>query len=262
MKKRENLQIGRKIREARISVNLSQEELARKIGVSNKTISAYEIGRAIPPLKVLVKISKVIGLSVEDFLPAKKAEKLERFFQIVNQAGTLKRIKRIGWLLKGITQPESVADHSFRTAFLALLLLKRFKLDELKVLKMALLTDMGKVYTGEKKWEKGKRILRSFKQRLDKEKETVYRLFHRIPEYKELIDLWEEFIQQKTKEARIVKQIDKLEMVVQALEYEREGYPSEWFDEFWENAEKYLKGQELEPFFNFLKSKREHERSH
>jgi len=74
------------------------------------------------------------------------------------------------------------------------------------------------------------------------------------------VELWKEFNGQETREAKIVKQLDKLEMVIQALEYEKEGYPSEWFDEFWENAEKYLKGQELEPFFIFLRNKRSHEK--
>ena len=45
-------------------------------------------------------------------------------------------------------------------------------------------------------------------------------------------------------------------MVIQALEYENSGYPAGWFDEFWENAEKYLAGQELENYFQYLQDKR------
>jgi len=111
-------------------------------------------------------------------------------------------------------------------------------------------------------WESGEKKVSSPREKVKREQEVIKSIFGRKPEYKELFDLWNEWNRQKTKEARVLRQISKLEMVIQALEYEIAGYPSEWFDEFWENAEKYLKGQELEPFFNFLKSKREHERSH
>ncbi|MDO8554250.1 MAG: HD domain-containing protein [Candidatus Micrarchaeota archaeon] len=40
------------------------------------------------------------------------------------EAGTLKRVKRSGWWLAGIKDPESVAEHSFRTAVVAFVLAK------------------------------------------------------------------------------------------------------------------------------------------
>ncbi len=44
------------------------------------------------------------------------------------------------------------------------------------------------------------------------------------PELKEFIDLCTEFNNQKTREAKFVKQLDKLEMILQAFEYQKEGY--------------------------------------
>lgn len=41
-------------------------------------------------------------------------------------------------------------------------------------------------------------------------------------------------------------------MVIQAYEYEQEGQNPESLDEFWENAEKYIKDNELEPYFTEL----------
>ncbi|MCD6225525.1 HD domain-containing protein [bacterium] len=257
--------LGEKIRSIRKSLKISQEELAQKIGVSNKTISAYESGRAIPPTKILLRISKVTNTPLQNFF-SEKTEKedseKEELLRIIKQIGILKRIKRVGWSLKGIDQVESVADHDFRTAVLALLLASQLELDREKLIKMALIRDIGKVGIGEKVWESGEKKVSSPREKVKKEQEVIKSIFGRKPEYKELFDLWNEWNRQKTKEARVLRQISKLEMVIQALEYEIAGYPSEWFDEFWENAEKYLKGQELEPFFNFLKSKREHERSH
>ena len=44
------------IKKARLLAEMSQKQLAKKIGISDKTISAYETGRAIPPAPTLTKI--------------------------------------------------------------------------------------------------------------------------------------------------------------------------------------------------------------
>lgn len=50
-------QLGKRIKEARQRAGLSQQQLADSIGVSDKTISAYEVGRVDPPLESLSSIS-------------------------------------------------------------------------------------------------------------------------------------------------------------------------------------------------------------
>ena len=42
--------------------------------------------------------------------------------EFLRKAGKLKATKRTGWIIEGITSPESVAEHSFRTALMALVL--------------------------------------------------------------------------------------------------------------------------------------------
>ena len=56
--------ISLKIKNIRNRNNLSQERFGKKIGLSGKTISSYETGRCVPPLKVLEDISNVYDLSV------------------------------------------------------------------------------------------------------------------------------------------------------------------------------------------------------
>jgi transcriptional regulator with XRE-family HTH domain len=56
-KKDELSELAKRIRTARENAHLSQQELANGIGVSDKSISAYEKGRSYPPLKNLQKIS-------------------------------------------------------------------------------------------------------------------------------------------------------------------------------------------------------------
>ena len=51
-------QLARRIRSARTNAHLSQEELGKSIGVSDKSVSAYEQGRSLPPITKLKKIAE------------------------------------------------------------------------------------------------------------------------------------------------------------------------------------------------------------
>ena len=50
-------ELARRIREARRNAHLSQDELGKHIGVSDKSVSAYEQGRSTPPIDKLKKIA-------------------------------------------------------------------------------------------------------------------------------------------------------------------------------------------------------------
>jgi|GEM_PF-992813 len=56
--------IGKRIRELRLSKNMSQDRFGYKLGVSGKSISAYENGVCIPSLKVMEAISTIYGDNV------------------------------------------------------------------------------------------------------------------------------------------------------------------------------------------------------
>ncbi len=57
---------------SRMRKGLTQEELAEKIGMAKITISAYEIGRAKPSLDVLIKLSDVLEVSLDELLGRKE----------------------------------------------------------------------------------------------------------------------------------------------------------------------------------------------
>lgn len=60
--------IGRKLQEAREEAGLSQEELARKIGCTQASLSNYELGKRRLYLADLQRIGRIIGKPITYFL--------------------------------------------------------------------------------------------------------------------------------------------------------------------------------------------------
>jgi putative hydrolases of HD superfamily len=57
-------------------------------------------------------------------------------------AGKLKELKRTGWVESEVSDPESVADHSYRVALLTMVLSDKEGLDTLKAVRISLLHDL------------------------------------------------------------------------------------------------------------------------
>ena len=66
------MNIGNNIANIRKSKNLTQEDLAKLINVSPKTISSYETNRSIPNIEILILLSKVLNTSINDILNLKE----------------------------------------------------------------------------------------------------------------------------------------------------------------------------------------------
>lgn len=60
--------LGKKIKLARVEMDLNQTQLAKKIGAKQKSISRYETGVASPTIETLVKIAKVLKKPAGHFL--------------------------------------------------------------------------------------------------------------------------------------------------------------------------------------------------
>ena len=69
--------LGEKIKIARISAKLSQKQLANKLQLSEKTISAYEKERAIPPVPTLERIASITNQPIQFFMDNGKKDPLE-----------------------------------------------------------------------------------------------------------------------------------------------------------------------------------------
>lgn len=60
--------IGKRIAEARINLNITQEQLEELSGFSVSTISRFETGRTQPSIENLIKLSKVLNVGIDYFL--------------------------------------------------------------------------------------------------------------------------------------------------------------------------------------------------
>jgi len=60
--------LGKKIKLARIELDLTQTQLAQKTNTKQKSISRYETGASLPSIKTLVKIAKVLKKPAGYFL--------------------------------------------------------------------------------------------------------------------------------------------------------------------------------------------------
>lgn len=163
---------------------------------------------------------------------------------VLEHAGRLKQLFRQGWVDRGVYDPESVADHCYRLAVMVLLLGERDESIDLgRALTLALVHDLPESIAGD---------ATPFDQALDAAEAEREAIFRRPPSYSEEAELakhaaeaaaiaeitaglsaelenlvvgaWEEYEAGATPEARLVRQADKLESWLQALEY-REQQP-------------------------------------
>ena len=169
--------------------------------------------------------------------------------QVFYEFNHLKCLYRQGWLRHGITKEhcETVAEHSLGVTLLALFLADAYfpQMDRLKVVLMGLLHDFGEIYAGD--IVPGKM---SLADKHELERKSVERVFSRLPRGKEYLAIWQEFEDGQTAEAKYVKEIDRLEMGLQASVYESEKMAD--LTVFFESTDKALSTPELRKILDAL----------
>ena len=168
---------------------------------------------------------------------------LEAYFEINH----LKQLYRQGWLKRGIPpeQCESVAEHVFGMAMLAWWLIDRhdFAVDAAKVARMVLIHEIGEVYTGD--LTPSDHVSVAEKHR--RERTALEKILQKLSRAQDYIALWEEYERNETAEARLVRQIDRLEMALQALIYERQAQGD--MIEFFQSAGRAISDEPLRTLF-------------
>ena len=168
---------------------------------------------------------------------------MEELLDFFIEIGKLKRLPRRGWVINQIKNPESIAEHIFRTAIMSWILGGEKKgLNLEKLIKMALIHDLCEVYAGDitpydsilprskkklrelmKIWprfpitERKKRAI----DKLKKERRALEKLISKLPARfkKEIRNLWLDYEKGLSPEGRFFRQADRAENFLQALEY-------------------------------------------
>ncbi|MEA3430249.1 MAG: HD domain-containing protein [Nanoarchaeota archaeon] len=187
---------------------------------------------------------KTKNMHTSNLLPKKINPIIEIFFEYAQ----LKNLYRQGWLKRGVSKLdcETVAEHSFGVALLGYIIAEEYRpdLDSFRVMKLGLFHEMGEIYAGD--------IIPSddisIEDKAKKEFQSVQQVFSGLPNAKKYVDIWLEYEHQETPEAKFVKQIDKLEMALQANLYERMEYTG--LNEFFPYVEQRISSPELKPILD------------
>ena len=168
-------------------------------------------------------------------------------------SANLKKIPRQGWIDKlSIDKPESVADHTFSMAIMGMIFSDLENYNTEKILKMILLHDLAESITGDTTPEQ---ISKEEKTIL--ENNTMKKILNDLPAslQKQYCIIWEEYQSNNSKEAKVVHQIDRLEMALQAKIYSNEGYSKEKLDSFFNSARNEITDPKLSELFRKILEK-------
>ena len=163
-------------------------------------------------------------------------------------AVNLKNISRQGWIGKlSLKHPESVADHSYSMAIMGMIISDLENYNSEKILKMILLHDLAESKIGD---YTPNQISKENKIKI--ENNAYDEMISTLPESikSQYAQIWKEYQKQESPESKIVRQIDKLEMALQAKMYQKEGSSKEAVDSFFKSAEDGITHPKLKEILN------------
>ena len=151
----------------------------------------------------------------------------------------LKRLERTGWTLRGLPNgTESVASHSFGVGVTSMMIADLFvshgiEVDIHRVLRLALIHDWAEVRVGDMPKTAGAYFAKEVRKRA--EMAAFADVVSQLPEAQSYTELYDDYEQRRSLEARIVKVADVVDLLVEALALERAGHRG--LNEFWQVVE-------------------------
>uniref|UniRef100_G3MQS3 5'-deoxynucleotidase HDDC2 n=1 Tax=Amblyomma maculatum TaxID=34609 RepID=G3MQS3_AMBMU len=130
--------------------------------------------------------------------------------------GKLKGIRRTGWVLRGIPDPERISGHMYRMSVMAMMLGNDpdAGVNKDKCIRMALVHDMGECIVGDITPTCG--VSKEEKFRRESEAmDSLARLVDNVSAA-EFKSLWEEYEAQSSPESKVVKDLDMFDMILQS----------------------------------------------
>ncbi|GGW85258.1 HD domain-containing protein [Streptomyces galilaeus] len=145
------------------------------------------------------------------------------------EAGTLKQTKRTGWWMAGVKDPESVAEHSWRTSLIASIIAKLEGADPARAAFLAVWHDSQETRTGDVN-HLGKKYAPAEPDPRDITADQVAGMPEGLARV--VIELVAEYEAKESLEAVCARDADKLECMIQGVEYRDQGYvhAQRWID--------------------------------
>jgi putative hydrolase of HD superfamily len=145
---------------------------------------------------------------------------LDRVAEFAYEMGVLKRARRTGWWMAGVKDPETIGEHSFRTALIGMVLARLSGADPARTAMLCLLHDTQETRIGDVPL-----VGRRYVSTAPNTAVTADQVAGFPPPVAELFGaLVAEFEAGETAEARAARDADKLECLIQAREYEVAGF--------------------------------------
>ncbi len=197
---------------------------------------------------------------------------MKEIIDFLIETNKLKEIARRGLVVWRVKNPITIAEHTFRFLFSSWLFSIEKKFSIKKVIKMALFHDLCEVYAGDLTplfyyKRKSKRMMRWFrlsqkerekraKEKYELERESLLKLIKNLkPSLKnEILCYWTNFTKLLSKEAKFLKQVDRIETLLESLEYigtDEEITGKGW----WEGTEEIVEDPLLLEFLKVLQKK-------
>lgn len=206
----------------------SGEELAESYGVTRNTV-----GSAIRLLRDegFVTSRQGAGAWVRDeaAMPLGPGEdhQLAGAANFLFEMGRLKHIDRAGWTLLGIPQPETVAEHSFRVGIAAMVLAELEGADVGHTTMLGLMHDAHESRIGDVP-----SVGRAYTTTAAPEAITAHQTSGMPHDMGKMFQsLTEEYEAGETIEARVARDADKIETLLQAAEYRDSGHHTEAWEQ-------------------------------
>ena len=165
------------------------------------------------------------------------------FLEFAFKALELKDLKRTGWLVRRVEEPESVAAHSFFLALLSMLYAREEELNAEKCVSLALVHDLHETVCGDicsREFEHEQEL--SDAEKKETEGKAIAEFAKLVPEAQrqELESLSLEYLNQSSREAVFVRDLDLVEMCLQALYYKKHSRVNAGLGDFFRKTEKEL----------------------
>ncbi|MDN3029755.1 HD domain-containing protein [Streptomyces sp. S.PB5] len=156
------------------------------------------------------------------------ADELAQVARFLYEAGTLKQSRRTGWWMAGVRDPESVAEHAWRTSLIASIIAKLEGADPARAAFLAVWHDSQESRTGDVN-----HLAKKYAGKADPQAVTGDQVTG-MPEAlaSTVRDLIAEYEDRESPEAICASDADKLECMLQGIEYKSQGYElaQRWID--------------------------------